>query len=101
MTKEGYVALRRERFVIPSVIVLALGVAACGNRSRQTDRAPDSATRPATTDASAAIKAGGRAVFPEKEFDFGETEQDATITHEFKVRNEGREVLHIGKVRGS
>ena len=93
-------ALRREQFVIPALIALALGLAACGNRSRQADGAPDSAAR-AAADASAATKAGGKAVFAQMEFDFGDVEQDESVTHEFKVRNEGREVLRIEKVRGS
>lgn len=35
------------------------------------------------------------------EFNFGEVEQGESVTHNFKVRNEGEEVLHIKKVRGS
>lgn len=93
-------AFRRAQLVIPSVIALALGLAACGNRSRQADGAPDSAAR-AVSDAAEASRAGGKAVFAEMEYDFGSVEQDENVVHEFKVRNEGREVLHIEKVRGS
>ncbi len=44
---------------------------------------------------------GGKAVFAEQTHDFGEVEQGKMVSHIFKVRNEGQEVLHIKRVRGT
>jgi len=45
--------------------------------------------------------AAPRIVVAEKHHDFGTVEQGEEVQHVFKVRNEGKGVLHIKRVRGS
>jgi len=101
-----------------TAIVLALGLVGCqtGNASGGSSENRESGTEPADSgtkiaqrddghneegDQPARAPGGGKAVFPEMEYDWGEVEQGEVVTHLFKVRNEGQEVLHIKNVRGS
>jgi hypothetical protein len=89
---------------MPTALVLALFMVACGQRSATSDRG---STAEAGTPSKAGggdgseETAGGKAVFPVMEHNFGEVEQGESVTYNFKVRNDGEEVLHIKKVRGS
>ena len=68
----------------------------------ETDEQPREEARPSEKNRNSASSiSSGKAVFPEMEHDFGDVEQGETVTHLFKVRNEGEEVLHIKRVRGS
>jgi len=97
------VTLKIERWVVPGALLLALGLLACQNRSTSGEgvQSPEAGTTTEAAPAASAEKAGGKAVFAEMEYNFGEVDQGESIVHEFKVRNEGREVLNIKKVRGS
>lgn len=97
--------LRIQRWYVPAALCLAFVLLACQNRPSSGDRssAPEAGAPSKTveSESGAAEASGGKAVFPEMDFDFGEVEQGESVTHNFKVRNEGEEVLHIKKVRGS
>ena len=97
-----------ERVTLPALLVLfALTWGCQPTGSAHRANASDGDTHVVVNDGggepspSAPPAHSGKAVFPESEFDFGEVEQGEKVSHVFKVRNEGQEVLHIKRVRGS
>ena len=96
--------MRRQGLRAAVAMGLVLGAVGCGQRSTQAEGSStgDTGTQPSNAaDGGGEAKGGGKAVFAVMEHDFGEVEQGVSLSHVFKLRNEGTEALHIGKVRGS
>jgi hypothetical protein len=99
------------RFAALAALILLVGLWSGCERGAEEQPAerPDAtpgdgeATRAATDagDAAPGPRYAGKAVFAEREYDFGDVYGGATLEHVFKVRNAGQEVLHIEKVSGS
>lgn len=107
--KEVCVKSRSCPITATLTVLLAAGVWGCpppqatrgGDSGRDSDGAAAAQASNDSGGGDRGDEGNGKAIFPEPVHDFGEVEQGKAVSHLFKVKNGGEDVLHIKNVRGS